>query len=156
MKRIMSVAGIGAVGPVGGGGAVYALSPYLNGVVRTPDAVAAVDAASPAAVAPAATVTSVADTNAAAAAARALENASTAPAVPFANPAIDEIAAETSVNASLQGDAGLLVQSYGAVALAGAPLALAPVYTQPIAPAIPPVAPVTRVARPDQEYSVRR
>jgi hypothetical protein len=150
----MNIAGVGAVGAVGGGGAVYALSPYLNGVVRTSDAVAAEQAAAPAA--PAATVTSVADTNAAAAAARALEIANTAPAAPFANPAIDDIAAETSVNASLQGDAGLLVQSYGAVALATSPLALPPVYTQPVTPAIPPVAPPARIARADQEYSVRR
>jgi hypothetical protein len=143
----MSVAGIGAVGPVGGGGAVYALSPYLNGVVRTPDAVAAAEAATAATAAPAAAVASVADTNAAAAAARAVEIAGSAPAVPFANPAIDDIAAETTVNASLQGDAGLLVQSYGAVALAAGPLAPAPVYIQPLTPAIPPVAPVVRSAR---------
>jgi hypothetical protein len=53
------------------------------------------------------------------------------------------------VDAVLYGDSGTLVQSYGAVALLEAPLAFAPVYLQPLVPAVPPVAPVTRTARVD-------
>jgi hypothetical protein len=40
-----------------------------------------------------------------------------------------------------------LIQAYGAVALIEPPLALAPIYTQPVVPAIPPAAPVARIAR---------
>ena len=39
------------------------------------------------------------------------------------------------------------VATVGAVALIEPPLALAQIYTQPVVPAIPPVAPVTRIAR---------
>jgi hypothetical protein len=140
----MSVAGVGAIDSVGGGGAVYALSPYLNGVVRSPDAVTA--AAAVDAVTAATTTSSVAATNAAAVAASAAANPPSS-ATPFANPAIDDIAQQTSINASLQGDAGLLVQSYGAVALLAGPLVYAAVYTPPVVPAIPPPAPVAPVAR---------
>jgi hypothetical protein len=101
----MSAAAVGAIGPVGGG-AVYALSPYLDGVVRASDAVVATQAA--------------------------------AIAVPAPPSPADTV---------LRGDGGLLVQSYGAVALSEQPLALAPLYTQPVVPAIPPVAPVTRIGR---------
>jgi len=47
----------------------------------------------------------------------------------------------------LYGDGGRLVQAYGAVALLATPLALGPIYLQPTAPAIPPVAPLPRVER---------
>jgi hypothetical protein len=134
----MSVAGVGAIGAVSGGGAVYALSPYLNGVVRTPDAVAAAEVAATAAAERAAQSAA-----AAAVAANAQAAAIAAPATPFANPAIADIAQQADV---LGGDGGFLVQSYGAVALNEQPLALSPLYTQPIVPAIPPLAPVTRTA----------
>lgn len=162
----MSVAGVGAIGPVGGGGAVYALSPYLNGVVRTADAVVATQAAAAADAARAAQSAA-----AATAAASAQSAAIAAPVAPFANPAIADIAQQTAVTATLatptapapappsptdtvlHGDSGTLVQAYGAVALIEPPLALAPLYTQPVAPAIPPVAPVTRAARPNLTVS---
>jgi hypothetical protein len=77
---------------------------------------------------------------------------STTPAAPFANPAISRIA-ENAAFASLQaptavlsGDSGFLVQSYGAVALVEAPLALSPVYAQLALPAIPKVDPIIRPA----------
>jgi hypothetical protein len=99
--------------------------------------------------------------------------AATAPAAPFANPAIVRIAenvafaalqagtavvlaasssssssssSSASPNAVLSGDSGLLVQSYGAVALIEAPLALPPVYAQLASPAIQKVDPILRPA----------
>jgi len=91
---------------------------------------------------------------------------SAAPVAPFANPAIVRIAenvafaalqagttvvptaasSPASPSAVLSGDTGLLVQSYGAVALVEAPLALPPVYAQRALPAIPKVDPVMRSA----------
>ncbi len=53
---------------------------------------------------------------------------------PFANPAIAAIGKKTSV---LSGDSGLLVQSYGAVALIVTRLATAPVYVPPVSEVIP-------------------
>jgi hypothetical protein len=137
----MNVGAIGAI--TGGGGAVYALSPYLNGVVRTSDAVAAAQAATASAAAAKAQAT-LAPAAATGAPTTAVENAQSA--APFANPAISEIAQQNAIAASLGGDAGFLVQSYGAVALAYGPQALAQVYIQPLTPVIPPVAPVPRVA----------
>lgn len=132
---------VGGIGPVGGSATVYSVSsPYLNGVVRQSDAVTAANAQ--VAVAAAATL---ATQNAAAARAQAALTAT--PAAPFDNPAIAQIAQQTAVVSSLSGDAGTLVQAYGAVALIEPPLALAPIYAQPIVPAVPPVAPVTRTAR---------
>jgi len=118
----MSVAAVGSVGAVGGAGAVDALSPYLNGVVRASDVVVAPQAATSAAPAPA------------------------TPAQPYANPAIADIGQQAAIAATLGGDAGLVVQSYGAVALATSPLALAPVFTQPVVPLTPPVAPIPAIA----------
>jgi hypothetical protein len=68
---------------------------------------------------------------------------SAATVAPFANPAISRIAENVAF-------AGLLVQSYGAVALIHAPLALPPMHEQPATPLIPKVDPVIRlaVARP--------
>jgi hypothetical protein len=134
-KLAMSVGAIGAVGGVSGSGAVYALSPYLNGVVRTSD-VAAVAAAQ------AATATAATIATQTAEAARAAAGAS-ATLVPFANPAIPQIA----LRADLSGDSGSLVQAYGAVALISGPLAIARLYAPPSLPAIPPVAKVLSLAR---------
>jgi hypothetical protein len=151
---------VGAVGAVGHGGAVYALSPYLSGTVRRPDASAAAESTTAAA---APTATPVTTTTPSAEA--------TAPAAaPYLNPAITAIAAraaitptagtaivatpaatgsaqQTSAVAALQGDSGLLIQSYGAVALVAAPLALAPIVTQPAPLAIPPVAAIPATQR---------
>jgi len=176
---------------------VYAaLSPYLNGVVRTSDAAAAAQLQATAAAKSAAAT-------AAAVQARSVAAAAVTAAPPFANPAITAIgerialgqsltppsavtpnallaapAAATTAAAAfgaidtdtvtvvnpntvapppaspadsvLHGDSGLLIQSYGAVALAASPLAVAALYGLPPKPAIPAVAPVTatpRVAR---------
>jgi hypothetical protein len=151
---------VGAVGAVSQGGAVYALSPFLSGTVRTSDAAAAAATAAP--IATAVTRAQPADATAVA-----------APTSPFLNPAIADIAVRatvvtsvagtavvatpaataptqsTSPIASLQGDSGLLIQSYGAVALIVAPLTLAPLFTQPAPLAIPPVAPVPAIQRPN-------
>lgn len=119
---------VGAVGAVGNGAAaVYAAqSPYLNGVQRTPDAAQVVPAAvartAPAVQTPAAVQTAPA------------EQTSPAPPPPFLNPAIVQIADQT---AALSGDGGLLVQSYGAVALLTGPAAIAAVYGLPAKPAVP-------------------
>lgn len=146
---------VAAIGPVGGSGSVYALSPYLNGVTRTPDAVTAAQT-----VASTSAATAALKLEASAAATRAQTAAIAAPLTPFANPAITDIAQHTSVsdaiaakqattpaNTVLHGDSGLLIQAYGAVALIEPPLALAQIYTQPAVPVIPPVAPVTRIER---------
>jgi hypothetical protein len=139
---------IGAVGAVGGSDVTYAVSPYLNGITRNADPVTAAEAVT----------TSQAPTAAIA-----------APVTPFANPAITQIAQQIDVTGALAASASatapapapspqsvaflgannLLVQAYGAVALIEQPLALAPVYTQPVAPAVTPVAPVTRIGRTD-------
>ena len=155
---------VGAIRPLSGGGAAYALSPYLNGVTRTSDAAVAAQTGGVARVTPAPTPQpTVTLTLTPAATGATLQTA------PFDNPAIAQIAARVAVSftaagpaiapttpsvaaenlagASLQGDSGLLVQSYGAVALIEAPLALAPLYVQPTRSAIPPVAPVSPVAR---------
>jgi hypothetical protein len=133
---------IGAVDAVAsGGGSVHAaLSPYLNGLQRTSDTVA-VEQPKPAA-----------------------PRAADAP--PFLNPAIGEIAARAAVarvlavsaapqpisptNFVLYGDSGLLIQSYGAIALFAGPLAIAPVYHRSPAPAIAAVPPVTPYPRIDR------
>jgi hypothetical protein len=47
----------------------------------------------------------------------------------------------------LRGDAGELVQAYGAVALIGGPVAFAAAYGLPPAPAVPAVAPVIAAPR---------
>jgi hypothetical protein len=156
---------VGAVGAVGQGGAVYALSPYLSGTVRTSDA--AVAAERTAASAAAAT----AATTAAAAARTGPADVIAATAAPYLNPAIPDIAARAAITVpaagtaivatpaatalaqsnspagALQGDSGLLIQSYGAVALVAAPLALAPIFTQPAPLAIPPVAAIPATQR---------
>jgi hypothetical protein len=145
---------VGAVGPVGSGApSVYAaLSPYLNGVRRTSDAAAAAQVRASAAAASAART-------AAALAARAQAAATVPAAPPFLNPAIPVIAVRTTIvnavapappsptDSVLHGDAGMLVQAYGAVALLAAPLAIASAYGLPATPAIPAVTPVTAPAR---------
>ena len=179
---------VGAVSAVGSGGApVYAaLSPYLNGVVRTADAAAAAQLQATAA------STSAAAAQAAIAARGAAAAALTA-APPFANPAITAIGERIALGESLtppaavtpnallgapaltatattstpplstttpatpqqpsatdqvlHGDSGMLIQAYGAVALLVGAQALPPVYAQPIAPVIPPVARVTSIPR---------
>jgi len=136
---------VGAVGAVGHGGAVYALSPYLSGTVRTPDAGAASERTTAAATA------TVVVTNTTTTA-----EATAPPPAPYLNPAISDIAARaaitpaagTAIVATLSGDSGLLIQSYGAVALVAAPLALAPIATPPAPLAIPPVAAIPATQRP--------
>jgi hypothetical protein len=125
---------VSAVGPVGPGSTVYAVSPHLNGAVRTRDAVTAAQAS--------VRVVAIA-----------------AQVAPFANPAITQIAQKTAIataiaappqaptDSVLKGDSGTLVQAYGAVALIEPPLAVAANYAQPVTPAIPPVAPVIRIGR---------
>lgn len=157
MVRRMTVS---PIGPVGSGlSPVYAaLSPYLNGVVRTSDAAAA--AAQQAAAAASSAVAAAAAT-----AARAQATATVTAAPPFLNPAITAIAGQSVLGPApapsaqpasappsptdsvAYGDSGLLVQSYGAVALLTGPLAAAAVYGLPRAPAIPPVAPVAAYPR---------
>jgi hypothetical protein len=129
---------IGAV--ASGGDSVYAaLIPYLNGLQRTSDTVAA-EQPKPAA-----------------------PRAADAP--PFQNPAIGEISARAAVarvlavsaapqpisptDFVLYGDSGLLIQSYGAVALFAGPLAIAPLYHRSPAPAIVAVPPITPYPRID-------
>ena len=134
---------VGAVGAVASGrGAVYAaLSPYLNGVRRVSDAVAAQQLK-----------IAAASTTEAAVPARASETSIAAAAPPFLNPAIIDISARAALapavavsaasrsisptDAVLYGDSGLLIQSYGAVALLTAVLAFARVYDRSPAPAI--------------------
>lgn len=157
MVRRMTVS---PIGPVGSGlSPVYAaLSPYLNGVVRTSDAAAA--AAQQAAAAASSAVAAAAAT-----AARAQATATVTAAPPFLNPVITAIAGRSVLGPApapsaqpasappsptdsvAYGDSGLLVQSYGAVALLTGPLAAAAVYGLPRAPAIPPVAPVAAYPR---------
>jgi hypothetical protein len=187
---------VGAVGAVGSGvGPVYAaLSPFLNGVIRTSDAAAAAQLQATAAAKSAAAT-------AAAIQARSVATAAITAAPPFANPAITAIGERIALGQSLSppsavtpnallgapaaataavtdpfgaidtdtvtvvnpntvapppvsptdsvlhGDSGLLIQSYGAVALAASPLAVAALYGLPPKPAIPAVAPVTAAAR---------
>jgi hypothetical protein len=123
------------------------LSPYLNGVQRTSDAVAAEQLKT----ARASAAVAVAER------APALSNVVAAP--PFLNPAIGHIVARAALapefvvsaalpdvsptDAVLYGDSGFLIQAYGAVALLTGPVALTPVYGLPSAPAIPAVAPIT-------------
>lgn len=159
MVRRMTVS---PIGPVGSGlSPVYAaLSPYLNGVVRTSDAAAAATAAQQAAAAASSAVAAAAAT-----AARAQATATVTAAPPFLNPVITAIAGRSVLGPApapsaqpasappsptdsvAYGDSGLLVQSYGAVALLTGPLAAAAVYGLPRAPAIPPVAPVAAYPR---------
>jgi hypothetical protein len=142
---------VGAVGAVAGGIApVYAaLSPYLNGVQRLSNAAVAAQL-SAAATSAAATAAAVAAPPAAA--------STGAVEPPFLNPAIAEIAARmtlaevltapvaitplapppaSATDPVLYGDSGLLIQSYGAVALLTGPLNAASVYGLPVAPAVP-------------------
>jgi hypothetical protein len=141
---------VGAIGPVAHGGwlAYTALSPYLNGVQRIPDA-----AAEPLKAATASASVAVAE--------NAPTSSSVVAAPPFLNPAIGHIAARAALapvfivsaapqdvsptDAVLYGDSGFLIQAYGAVALLTGPVALTPVYGLPTAPAIPAVAPITPV-----------
>jgi len=111
---------ISAIGPVGGGGSVYALSPFLNGVRRKPDAASA------------------------AAALQAVATATTTPVAPFANPAIAQIAQQAAITVE-----NTLAQSYVAAALLApaASLPFAPTYVQPVTSAIPPIVTVTRTAK---------
>jgi hypothetical protein len=106
---------IGAVGAVGGGVSSSVVAPPVE-----PTAAASVPAPAPA--------------------------RSIASNPPFLNPAIAQIAARAAVSPTdqvLHGDAGLLVQSYGAVALLTGPVAAAAAYGLPLAPAVPAVAPIT-------------
>ncbi len=134
---------VGAVGAVSQGGAVYALSPFLSGTVRTSDAAAA-DATAVAAPTSPFLNPAIADI-----AVRATVVTSVAGTAVVATPAATAPTQSTSPIASLQGDSGLLIQSYGAVALIVAPLTLAPLFTQPAPLAIPPVAPVPAIQRPN-------
>jgi hypothetical protein len=169
---------VGAVGAVGSGAApVYAaLSPYLNGVVRTSDAAAA-------AALQATTAAKSAGATAAAVAARSTATDAITAAPPFANPAITAIGERIALGQSLTppaavtpnallatgttddvtaavtttqptptetvlyGDSGTLIQSYGAVALIAGTQSLPPVFLPPIARAIPPPAPVAAIPR---------
>jgi hypothetical protein len=129
----MMIGAVGAVNSTEESADVYAaLSPYLNGITRTSDADVAAQKIEAAVIA--AHTAAIADR-----AARA--QPATPPKVPFANPAI--VSARDSV---LFGDSGLLIQSYGAVALTVAPLVLAPLFVQPMPPEIPPVPPVRAAA----------
>ena len=169
---------VGAVGAIGSGTApVYAaLSPYLNGVRRASNAAAAAEAqavaagknaaaaeaaiaarqtaetavtaappflnpAIPAIAAATAATTSITTTDAAPA---------PLPAVALVNPNTVAPPQPSATDSVLHGDAGELVQAYGAVALVGGPVAFSSVYGLPAAPAVPAVAPVVaapRVAR---------
>lgn len=145
---------VGAVGAIASGsGSVYAaLSPYLNGVQRPSDAVVAAQLQESAAAAYAAEA-------AAAAAARA-----TAPVAPsFLNPAIAEIAARASVTSVvsaptdpvLYGDSGLVIQSWGALALLVSPLHIVVPYGGPVKPAVSPIEPLTEYPRAERiDYTV--
>ena len=136
-----------------GGGLTYvAMTPYLNGVQRTSDELAAEQLKIAAANADA-TVTG-----------RASASSIVAATPPFLNPAIWDIAARAALapvlavspaphsvsptDFVLYGDSGLLIQSYGAIALFAGPLAIAPVYHRSPAPAIaavPPLAPYPQI-----------
>lgn len=116
---------------VEGAAAYAALSPYLNGVRRTAEAQTPV--------APPAPATSI-----------------VAAGPPFLNPAIGDIAVRSSpppqespTDAVLHGDSGLLIQSYGAVALLTGPLAQTAVYGLAPAPAIPAASDITPYPRID-------
>jgi hypothetical protein len=150
---------VGAVGAVTSGSTVYAaLSPYLNGVRRTSDAAAADWSCA------AATQTAIAARSVAAAAATA--------APPFISPAISEIAQRialgealvstsavtpnallgaplppTATNTVLHGDAGTLIQSYGAVALLYGAQNLASAYGLTSAPDVTAPAAVPGITR---------
>lgn len=136
----------------GGGLSYVAMTPYLNGVQRTSDELAAEQLKIAAANADA-TVTG-----------RASASSIVAATPPFLNPAIWDIAARAALapvlavspaphsvsptDFVLYGDSGLLIQSYGAIALFAGPLAIAPVYHRSPAPAIaavPPLAPFPRI-----------
>lgn len=160
----MSVSGVGAIGGISSGSNVYALlSPYLNGVVRT------------SAAATAARIDATAQTtnSAVAQAAIAAEGNATATATalpPFANPAITSIGQRIALGQALgttiavtpdaqigstldslgvlTGDSGLLVQSYGAVALLAGVQANASVFAQAAAtPLVTPPAIVAAIPR---------
>jgi len=127
---------VGAVGAIAsGGGSVYAaLSPYLNGVQRPSDTAIPVQPD-----ASAVTASVAADD-----AARATAASAAPPGAPFLNPAIAEIAARawfaglpsSATDPVLYGDSGLLIQSYGAVALLTGPLVVVPAYRRPVSPAV--------------------
>lgn len=90
------------------------------------------------------------EVQAAATAAPVATPAVTASTPPFLNPALADIAARAANSPTdhvLYGDSGLLIQSYGAVALLTGPLNASPVYVAPVAPVIPPVARVTAYPR---------
>jgi hypothetical protein len=140
---------VGTIDAVSHGGwlTYAALSPYLNGIQRTSDAVAAEQLKT----APASSAVAIAE--------RAPTPANVAAAPPFLNPAIGNIAARVALaplfvvsaarpdvsptDAVLYGDSGFLIQAYGAVALLTGPVALTAAYGLPTAPAIPAVAPIT-------------
>jgi hypothetical protein len=162
---------IGAIGAVGGTQSVYAaLSPYLNGVVRTSNAaqLAQLDAAAQRADTAVAQAAIAANGSAAAA-------ATAAP--PFANPAITDIAARIALGQSLTppagatpdallnsqtlagptpspaneltGDSGTIIQANAAALFASSLIPLqASAFAQAIVPAIPPPAIVTAAPRP--------
>ena len=111
---------VGAIGPVGGGGAaVYALSPFLNGVRRTSDvATAAVAQLDAAAAATRATQAAVA--------ARAQAAATTPAAPPFANPAIAQIAQNAALSTTV-------TPSVTTAPANATPAATAPVVATPVA-----------------------
>jgi hypothetical protein len=166
---------IGAIGAVGGTQSVYAaLSPYLNGVVRTSNAaqLAQIDAAAQRADVAVAQAAIAANGSAAAA-------ATAAP--PFANPAISAIAARIALAQSLTppagatpdallssqtlispnapaapqspaneltGDSGTIIQANAAALFASSLIPLqASAFAQAIVPAIPPPAIVTAAPR---------
>jgi hypothetical protein len=124
----VSVGAIGAA-PSGGGSVYAALSPYLNGTQRGPDAAGPAPETASAAV-------------------------SVPAAPPFLNPAIVDIATRASIAGDatspwapvLYGDSGLLIQAYDAVALLTGPLAIATIFARHVPPAISPIEPVTKYA----------
>ena len=144
---------IGAIEAVTNGETVYAaLSPYLDGAVRTSDATALAHADA-VAQAPDVNVTQTVI----------VANGDSAPVAtvvpPFANPAIaaigerlaisEALAATTSIPTNVTVNAASepssIVQSYGAVALLAGVQAAPPVYGLP---AIPVIAPVAKIALP--------
>jgi hypothetical protein len=166
---------VGAVDAVGSGTApVYAaLSPYLNGVRRASNAAAAAEAqavaasrnaaateaaiaarqtaettitaappflnpAIPAIAAATAATTSVTTTDA---------NPTVLPSVTSVNPNTIAPPQPSATDSVLRGDAGELVQAYGAVALIGGPVALTALYGLPTAPLVPTVTPVDAAPR---------
>lgn len=94
----VSVQAVGAISGVGGTGALYASSPYLNGVTRLSDAATAELAA--ARITPANPVPRIPNTTPVVPAPAAVVPATVSTAPSFANPAIDAIAQRAAIDGS--------------------------------------------------------